>query len=155
LRGHERLVIARPDLRGDAHDAVAMMIVQVIREGFLAHAKRGVVARNLARRFRKRKADLAQSRAPGIVSHTSRIGFSACPRAEARFVIALLIRPASLADVPRLEALIDASVRGLQTGDYSPEQIDGALRAVYGVDTRLIEDATYYAADAEDGVTLA
>jgi hypothetical protein len=53
-----------------------------------------------------------------------------------------------------LEALIDASVRGLQSHDYSPEQLDRALRHVYGVDTRLIEDGTYYAAETEDGVTL-
>jgi GNAT superfamily N-acetyltransferase len=67
----------------------------------------------------------------------------------------MLIRPASIADVPRLEALIDASVRGLQNGDYSPEQIDRALRGVYGVDTRLIDDATYYAAEVENGAVLA
>jgi GNAT superfamily N-acetyltransferase len=67
----------------------------------------------------------------------------------------MLIRSARIADVPRLEALIDASVRGLQTGDYSPEQIDRALRGVYGVDTRLIEDATYYAAEVENGAVLA
>jgi N-acetylglutamate synthase-like GNAT family acetyltransferase len=67
----------------------------------------------------------------------------------------MLIRRANIADIPRLEALIDASVRGLQTRDYSPEQIDGALRGVYGVDTRLIDDATYYAAEVEDGAVLA
>ncbi|MGA7237438.1 MAG: GNAT family N-acetyltransferase [Bryobacteraceae bacterium] len=69
--------------------------------------------------------------------------------------MSIIIRRASLPDVPRLEALIDASVRGLQSSDYSPEQIDRALRSVYGVDTRLIEDRTYYAAETEDGGTLA
>jgi N-acetylglutamate synthase-like GNAT family acetyltransferase len=67
----------------------------------------------------------------------------------------IVIRRATVADVPRLEALIDASVRGLQPRDYSPEQIDRALRSVYGVDTRLIEDGTYYAAAAGDRATLA
>ena len=47
-------------------------------------------------------------------------------------------------DIPALTALIDASVRGLQAGDYSAAQIDGALRAVYGVDTQLIADGTYF-----------
>jgi GNAT superfamily N-acetyltransferase len=67
----------------------------------------------------------------------------------------MVIRRARIADIPRLQALIDASVRGLQSQDYSPEQIDRALRVIYGVDTRLIEDGTYYAAEAEDGATLA
>jgi GNAT superfamily N-acetyltransferase len=67
----------------------------------------------------------------------------------------IVIRRATVADVPRLEALIDASVRGLQSRDYSPEQIDRALRSVYGVDTRLIEDGTYYAAETDDRATLA
>jgi N-acetylglutamate synthase-like GNAT family acetyltransferase len=67
----------------------------------------------------------------------------------------IVIRRASIADIPRLQALIDASVRGLQSHDYSPEQIDRALRVIYGVDTRLIEDGTYYAAQTEDGTTLA
>ena len=69
--------------------------------------------------------------------------------------MSIIIRRASLADVPRLKTLIDASVRGLQSSDYSPEQIDRALHNVYGVDTRLIEDGTYYAAETEDGATLA
>jgi GNAT superfamily N-acetyltransferase len=54
------------------------------------------------------------------------------------------IRLATPADVPTLTRLIDASVRGLQAGDYTPEQIDGSLRAVYGVDTQLIADGTYF-----------
>ena len=53
------------------------------------------------------------------------------------------IRLATEADIPGIAALIDASVRGLQAGDYTPAQIDGALRAVYGVDTQLISDGTY------------
>lgn len=39
-------------------------------------------------------------------------------------------------------------MRVLQAGDYSPEQIEGALGTVFGVDTRLIEDGTYFVADA-------
>lgn len=53
------------------------------------------------------------------------------------------IRPAVAADVPVLRDLIDASVRRLQSGDYSPAQIDSALRTVFGVDSQLIDDGTY------------
>jgi GNAT superfamily N-acetyltransferase len=54
------------------------------------------------------------------------------------------LRPATSTDVPAIRALIDASVRGLQAADYSPAQIDQSLRSVYGVDTQLIADGTYY-----------
>jgi N-acetylglutamate synthase-like GNAT family acetyltransferase len=57
------------------------------------------------------------------------------------------IRKAAAADVPRLREVIDASVRGLQTGDYSPAQIAGALQSVYGVDSQLIADGTYVVAE--------
>src|SRR6478735_9369504 len=53
------------------------------------------------------------------------------------------IRPAVAADVTVLRDLIDASVRRLQSGDYSPAQIDSALRTVFGVDSQLIDDGTY------------
>jgi GNAT superfamily N-acetyltransferase len=57
------------------------------------------------------------------------------------------LRLATPADAPALDALIDASVRGLQAGDYSPAQIDGALGTVLGLDSRLIADQTYYVAE--------
>jgi GNAT superfamily N-acetyltransferase len=58
-----------------------------------------------------------------------------------------LVRQAVAADVPRLRELIEASVRGLQTADYSAEQIEGALQSVYGVDSQLIADGTYFVAE--------
>lgn len=51
-------------------------------------------------------------------------------------------------DVPVLRELIEASVRGLQTEDYTPAQIEGALKTVFGVDSRLIADGTYIVAEA-------
>jgi hypothetical protein len=57
------------------------------------------------------------------------------------------IRLAFSADIPVLRTLIDASVRGLQTEDYTPSQIESALATVYGVDTQLIADGTYFVAD--------
>lgn len=57
------------------------------------------------------------------------------------------IRLAEGGEIPALRELIEASVRGLQAGDYSPEQLERALRTVYGVDTQLIADGTYFAAE--------
>jgi len=53
-------------------------------------------------------------------------------------------------DVPVLRELINASVRGLQTKDYTPAQIEGALKTVFGVDSQLIADGTYIVAEAEE-----
>lgn len=39
-------------------------------------------------------------------------------------------------------------MRGLQARDYTPRQIELALKGVYGVDTQLIADGTYFAAEA-------
>jgi len=58
------------------------------------------------------------------------------------------IRKAVLADVPVLRELIEASVRGLQLQDYTPAQMEGALETVFGVDSQLIEDGTYFVAEA-------
>jgi GNAT superfamily N-acetyltransferase len=57
------------------------------------------------------------------------------------------IRKATVEDIPRLRGTIEASVRGLQSKDYSPAQIEGALNSVYGVDSQLIADGTYFAAE--------
>lgn len=57
------------------------------------------------------------------------------------------VRIAQEADVPILSRLIDASVRGLQAQDYSPAQIEAALQKVFGVDSRLIADRTYFVAE--------
>src|ERR1700674_989750 len=60
----------------------------------------------------------------------------------------LNLRQAIPADIPVLRALIDASVRGLQAADYTPTQIEGALQTVYGVDSQLIADGTYFVVQA-------
>jgi len=65
--------------------------------------------------------------------------------------MSIRIRPAVSEDIPVLRALIDASVRGLQSQDYTPSQIENALATVYGVDTQLIADGTYFVAE-ESGV---
>jgi len=57
-------------------------------------------------------------------------------------------RLATPADIPHLGPLIEASIRGLQTNDYSPSQIDHAIGGWLGLDTQLIADQTYFAVEA-------
>ena len=58
-----------------------------------------------------------------------------------------MLRLATMADVPTLERLIETSVRRLSVGYYSAAQVDHALRLVFGPDTQLIADGTYYVID--------
>lgn len=57
------------------------------------------------------------------------------------------LRLAKTADIPALHQLIETSVRVLQRSDYTPEQIEGALGTVLGLDTQLISDGTYFIAE--------
>jgi GNAT superfamily N-acetyltransferase len=61
------------------------------------------------------------------------------------------IRPAVSADVPTLQQVIRASVLKLQAQDYTAEQMELALEKVYGVDSQLIEDRTYFVAEVAVG----
>ena len=54
------------------------------------------------------------------------------------------IRLATFADKQALEALIARSARELSVDEYSPAQVEGALRGAFGVDTQLIVDGTYF-----------
>jgi GNAT superfamily N-acetyltransferase len=56
------------------------------------------------------------------------------------------IRAATADDIPALMDLIEQSVRGLQTHDYSPSQIDASIGSAFGVDRQLIADQTYFVA---------
>jgi len=55
-----------------------------------------------------------------------------------------MIRLATFQDIPELQQLIALSVRGLSTTYYTPRQIESAIRYVFGIDTQLIVDGTYY-----------
>lgn len=55
-----------------------------------------------------------------------------------------LLRPAQLADVSELSALIAASARALGAPYYTPRQIDALVTQVFGIDTQLLADRTYY-----------
>ncbi len=61
------------------------------------------------------------------------------------------IRKAVAAEIPALRELIEASVRGLQAQDYTAAQMEGALATVFGVDSQLIADGTYFLAEAKAG----
>jgi GNAT superfamily N-acetyltransferase len=63
--------------------------------------------------------------------------------------VTFTIRKALPSDVSTLEALIDRSVRGLQAEDYTPTQLESALATVYGVDSQLIADGTYFVVETE------
>lgn len=58
------------------------------------------------------------------------------------------IRPATFDDIPALDGLIARSARELSAGDYAPEQVEGALRGAFGVDTQLVRDATYFVVES-------
>lgn len=65
------------------------------------------------------------------------------------------LRNATLDDLPVLDKLIARSIKELGAGDYSPEQIDAALRGAFGVDTALIRDGTYFVAVTESDEIVA
>lgn len=56
----------------------------------------------------------------------------------------MLVRPATPDDVPVLNALIIRSARELSRGFYDEQEIVSAIRYVFGVDTTLIADQTYF-----------
>lgn len=58
-------------------------------------------------------------------------------------------RLAEHADIPALEALIALSGRALSVGYYTPSQADAITRHVFGVDTQLIDDATYFVIECD------
>jgi len=64
----------------------------------------------------------------------------------------LTIRLATHVDIPALNKLIALSVRGLSTNYYTPAQIESAIKYVFGVDTQLITDQTYYIAEIDDQI---
>lgn len=60
----------------------------------------------------------------------------------------LTLRLALPSDTAALNPLIERSARALSEGYYSPGQIDAAIRHVFGVDSRLVEDGTYFVAES-------
>lgn len=56
----------------------------------------------------------------------------------------ITIRPADINEVPILNELINVSARELSRDSYSEQEIDGAIQYVFGVDTELVKDRTYF-----------
>ena len=63
-----------------------------------------------------------------------------------------MIRKATIDDRSAIEQLIVQSVRGLSRDDYNERQIELSIRSVFGVDTDLILDDTYFVAVFEDEI---
>ncbi len=59
-----------------------------------------------------------------------------------------VIRKAALDDREAIENLIVESARKLSQEDYSGAQIEAAIKTVFGVDTSLILDGTYFVAES-------
>src|SRR6516162_5215132 len=59
----------------------------------------------------------------------------------------MTIRPATMDDLLVLQELIAKSVWTLQANEYSDAQREAATRLVYGVDTQLVRDGTYFAVE--------
>jgi GNAT superfamily N-acetyltransferase len=63
--------------------------------------------------------------------------------------VAYSIRKARLEDRSRISELIADSARGLSREYYDDAQIEAAIVTVFGVDTDLIEDGTYFVVEDE------
>ena len=61
----------------------------------------------------------------------------------------LEVQPAGLEDVDEIQTLIALSTRELSRGYYSDRQIEAAIACIFGVDTTLIADRTYFVAETE------
>jgi len=65
----------------------------------------------------------------------------------------VIIRCATMEDRDAIQQLIAGSARHLSREHYSDEQIEAAIATVFGVDTSLIEDGTYFVAE-DSGVMV-
>ena len=60
------------------------------------------------------------------------------------------IRRALLTEAPALNALIAISASELSRGYYTPAQTDSLIAHVFGVDTQLLTDGTYYVIERDE-----
>jgi GNAT superfamily N-acetyltransferase len=65
------------------------------------------------------------------------------------------LRHAVRDDIATLQRLIERSVRALGAPWYTAEQIASSLRFMFGVDTQLIDDGTYYVAQQGERIVAA
>jgi GNAT superfamily N-acetyltransferase len=67
--------------------------------------------------------------------------------------MSIMFRLATEDDVTSLQCLIPESARALSSGYYTERQVESAIVHIFGVDSQLINDGTYYVATA-DGVIV-
>ncbi len=65
------------------------------------------------------------------------------------------VRAARPEDLPAIEALIARSARELSADSYSPVQVNALLRYVFGADTQLVRDGTYFVCQADEALAAA
>jgi GNAT superfamily N-acetyltransferase len=63
-----------------------------------------------------------------------------------------LLRPAQEVDMPVLRDLIERSAAALSVGFYTQQQVASVTREVFGVDSQLVADATYYAIETDGAI---
>jgi GNAT superfamily N-acetyltransferase len=66
----------------------------------------------------------------------------------------IITRLATFDDINVLQQLIVESARGLSKDYYTDNQIESAIKYIFGVDTQLLADGTYYVAEV-DGYIIA
>src|SRR5438552_12393674 len=60
------------------------------------------------------------------------------------------LRKATLNDRSAIQQLIAESARGLSRENYTTEQIEAAIATVFGFDSDLVIDNTYFVAESDD-----
>jgi len=64
--------------------------------------------------------------------------------------MAIEIRLATMKDCPTITQIIAESARGLGKPDYTDDVIEAALKGIWGLDTQLVKDGTYFLVYAND-----
>jgi GNAT superfamily N-acetyltransferase len=67
----------------------------------------------------------------------------------------ITLRLARFEDLAAIEALIARSAQELSAGYYTPAQVAALLRYVFGADTQLIRDGTYFVCESDGGALVA
>ena len=59
------------------------------------------------------------------------------------------IRQATRADIPALNQLVQLSIRKLGGNYYDAQQVESSLKYLFGIDSRVVEDGTYYVVEVK------
>ncbi len=63
-----------------------------------------------------------------------------------------LIREATKTDIPILNQIVQLSIRQLGGKCYSSEQVESSLKYLFGIDTQVVADGTYYVVETHDQI---